>query len=68
MKDRGQDQDVLDVGKEAYFKEFRGRVMSKLDSYNGVSNVKHSLSRVFTRDIKKETRDIINEINEYLKL
>ncbi len=68
MKERNQDQDILDVGKDAYFKEFKGRIMSKLDSYNGVSNVKHSISKIFPRDLKKETKDIISEINEYLKL
>lgn len=68
MKEQGQNDLINNIIKGVAFKQYKMRVMSRIDSYNGESRIKHQVLRVFAKDNLNDCKVVAEEIDEYLAM
>ena len=68
MKDQGQTDLINNIIKGVAFKQYKMRIMSKVDMYNGEARVKHQVLRVFGKDHLYDSKTVIDEVEEYLSM
>ena len=68
MKEQGQNDLINNLIKGVSFKQYKMRVMSKIDFYNGESRIKHQVLRVFAKDNLYDCKVSMTEIDEYLAM
>ena len=66
MKDQGQNDLIASLMKSVSFKQVKMRIMSRIDSYNGESRVKHQVLKMFPKEGPYDSRVLFDEIDEYL--
>ena len=68
MKEQGQNDLINNLIKSVAFKQYKMKVMSKIDIYNGESRIKHQVLRVFANDKLYDSKAIAEGIDEYLAM
>lgn len=68
MKEQGQNDLINNLLKGVAFKQYKMRVMSRIDVYNGESRIKHQVLRVFAKDNMYDCKVVTDEVDEYLAM
>jgi len=66
MKEQGQIDLINNLIKASAFKQFKMKIMSKVDTYNGETRVKHQVLKVYGKDNLYDCKVMMDEIDEYL--
>lgn len=68
MKEQGQSDLLTALLKSVTFKQFKMKIMSKVENYNGENRVKHQVLKVFPKDNAYDCKVLVDEIEEYMNL
>lgn len=67
LKEQGQIEIINNFFKNLLYVEYRMKIMSKMEVYNGESRIKHQILRIYPNDFNLENKNLLGQLGGYLK-